>query len=286
MGQERRLAVLRLLMAHGSSGLSAGELTDQVGMGASTTSFHRLAGGAGHAAQRAMVAFTAASPPSPTCRSRNSTAWRCAPGSMKSARDGRDAGQGAWRLTMRVGINGMGRIGRLALRAGFGAMALLNGSAIVPGHYFHVSMTLTRLEIALSVDEEGVIGLIGAVCPRCRIKEAEARRRRGRDIYRRPRDTRSAPPAALDNGATIEGAPPGPRRSECQPTRAYNNRRLRHYPSQRRQSSSLSGGEYPELLAGENTDPAPQRRKRTSLMYGLESRLTAVTTQMNVCSCI
>ena len=40
MGQERRLAVLRLLIAHGASGLSAGELADQVGMPASTTSFH------------------------------------------------------------------------------------------------------------------------------------------------------------------------------------------------------------------------------------------------------
>ena len=40
MGQERRLAVLRLLIARGANGLSAGELADQVGMPASTTSFH------------------------------------------------------------------------------------------------------------------------------------------------------------------------------------------------------------------------------------------------------
>jgi DNA-binding transcriptional ArsR family regulator len=40
MGQERRLAVLKLLIARGASGFSAGELADQVGMPASTTSFH------------------------------------------------------------------------------------------------------------------------------------------------------------------------------------------------------------------------------------------------------
>jgi protein-tyrosine-phosphatase/DNA-binding transcriptional ArsR family regulator len=40
MGQERRLAVLRLLIARGANGLSAGELADQVGMPPSTTSFH------------------------------------------------------------------------------------------------------------------------------------------------------------------------------------------------------------------------------------------------------
>lgn len=40
MGQERRLAVLRLLIARGANGLSAGELAGQVGMPASTTSFH------------------------------------------------------------------------------------------------------------------------------------------------------------------------------------------------------------------------------------------------------
>ena len=40
LGQERRLAVLRLLIARGPNGLSAGELADQVGMPASTTSFH------------------------------------------------------------------------------------------------------------------------------------------------------------------------------------------------------------------------------------------------------
>jgi ArsR family transcriptional regulator, arsenate/arsenite/antimonite-responsive transcriptional repressor / arsenate reductase (thioredoxin) len=40
LGQERRLSVLRLLIARGSNGLSAGELADQVGMPASTTSFH------------------------------------------------------------------------------------------------------------------------------------------------------------------------------------------------------------------------------------------------------
>jgi len=40
MGQERRLAVLRLLIARGANGLAAGELADQVGMPASTTSFH------------------------------------------------------------------------------------------------------------------------------------------------------------------------------------------------------------------------------------------------------
>lgn len=40
LGQERRLGVLRLLIARGPNGLSAGELADQVGMPASTTSFH------------------------------------------------------------------------------------------------------------------------------------------------------------------------------------------------------------------------------------------------------
>ncbi len=40
LGQERRLAVLRLLIARGPNGLSAGELADRVGMPASTTSFH------------------------------------------------------------------------------------------------------------------------------------------------------------------------------------------------------------------------------------------------------
>jgi ArsR family transcriptional regulator, arsenate/arsenite/antimonite-responsive transcriptional repressor / arsenate reductase (thioredoxin) len=40
MGQGRRLTVLRLLIARGTSGLSAGELANQVGMPASTTSFH------------------------------------------------------------------------------------------------------------------------------------------------------------------------------------------------------------------------------------------------------
>lgn len=40
LGQQRRLSVLRLLIARGPNGLSAGELADQVGMPASTTSFH------------------------------------------------------------------------------------------------------------------------------------------------------------------------------------------------------------------------------------------------------
>jgi len=40
LGQERRLGVLWLLIARGPNGLSAGELADQVGMPASTTSFH------------------------------------------------------------------------------------------------------------------------------------------------------------------------------------------------------------------------------------------------------
>jgi ArsR family transcriptional regulator, arsenate/arsenite/antimonite-responsive transcriptional repressor / arsenate reductase (thioredoxin) len=40
LGQERRLAVLRLLIARGPNGLSAGELAGKVGMPASTTSFH------------------------------------------------------------------------------------------------------------------------------------------------------------------------------------------------------------------------------------------------------
>ena len=40
LGQERRLAVLRLLIARGPNGLSAGEIADRVGLPASTTSFH------------------------------------------------------------------------------------------------------------------------------------------------------------------------------------------------------------------------------------------------------
>jgi DNA-binding transcriptional ArsR family regulator len=40
LGQERRLSVLRLLIARGPNGLSAGELAGQVGMPASTSSFH------------------------------------------------------------------------------------------------------------------------------------------------------------------------------------------------------------------------------------------------------
>jgi protein-tyrosine-phosphatase/DNA-binding transcriptional ArsR family regulator len=40
LAQERRLSVLRLLIACGPNGLSAGELADRVGMPASTTSFH------------------------------------------------------------------------------------------------------------------------------------------------------------------------------------------------------------------------------------------------------
>lgn len=40
MGQESRLNVLQLLLAQGASGLSAGALADQLGMPASTTSFH------------------------------------------------------------------------------------------------------------------------------------------------------------------------------------------------------------------------------------------------------
>jgi protein-tyrosine-phosphatase/DNA-binding transcriptional ArsR family regulator len=40
LGQERRLALLRLLIARGPNGLSAGDLAGQVGMPASTTSFH------------------------------------------------------------------------------------------------------------------------------------------------------------------------------------------------------------------------------------------------------
>lgn len=40
LGQESRLGVLRLLLARGASGLSAGELAERVSMPASTTSFH------------------------------------------------------------------------------------------------------------------------------------------------------------------------------------------------------------------------------------------------------
>jgi ArsR family transcriptional regulator, arsenate/arsenite/antimonite-responsive transcriptional repressor / arsenate reductase (thioredoxin) len=40
LSQESRLAVLRLLLAHGPNGLPAGELADRLGMPASTTSFH------------------------------------------------------------------------------------------------------------------------------------------------------------------------------------------------------------------------------------------------------
>jgi protein-tyrosine-phosphatase/DNA-binding transcriptional ArsR family regulator len=40
LGQESRLGVLRLLLAHGPTGLSAGELADRLGTPASTTSFH------------------------------------------------------------------------------------------------------------------------------------------------------------------------------------------------------------------------------------------------------
>jgi arsenate reductase len=40
LGQESRLAVLRLLLAHGANGLPAGELADRLGIPASTSSFH------------------------------------------------------------------------------------------------------------------------------------------------------------------------------------------------------------------------------------------------------
>jgi len=43
LSQERRLRLLRLLIARGPSGLPAGELSDRAGMPASTTSFHLAA---------------------------------------------------------------------------------------------------------------------------------------------------------------------------------------------------------------------------------------------------